>query len=64
MSLTEAGLISGPYAERMIADSIPAGTRFSRQGEATGRLRLATPFRSGPRISHRFSRAGNRAIRG
>jgi DNA-binding transcriptional LysR family regulator len=43
MSLTEAGADFRPYAERMLADYRSARDALSRQGEVTGRLRLAAP---------------------
>ena len=47
MSLTEAGADFRPYAERMIAEFDSGRDALSRQGEATGRLRLATPLSFG-----------------
>ncbi|WP_255448321.1 LysR family transcriptional regulator [Telmatospirillum sp. J64-1] len=43
LSLTEAGVDFRPFAERMIADLQAARDALSRQGEATGRLRIAAP---------------------
>jgi DNA-binding transcriptional LysR family regulator len=47
MSLTEAGADFRPYAERMVAELESARDALSRQGEATGRLRLAAPLSFG-----------------
>ena len=47
MSLTEAGADFRPYAERMVAELQSARDALSRQGEATGRLRLAAPLSFG-----------------
>ena len=47
MSLTEAGQDFRPFAERMVADLQSARDALSRQGEATGRLRLAAPLSFG-----------------
>jgi len=47
MSLTEAGADFRPYAERMVAELQSARDALSRQGEATGRLRLAAPISFG-----------------
>ena len=47
MSLTEAGSDFRPYAERMVAELQSARDALSRQGEATGRLRLAAPISFG-----------------
>jgi DNA-binding transcriptional LysR family regulator len=47
MSLTEAGADFRPYAERMVAELESAQDALSRQGEATGRLRLAVPLSFG-----------------
>ena len=44
MSLTEAGADFLPYAERMVAELQSARDALSRQGEATGRLRLTAPI--------------------
>jgi DNA-binding transcriptional LysR family regulator len=43
LSLTEAGSDFRPYAQRMVAELQSARDALSRQGEATGRLRLAAP---------------------
>jgi DNA-binding transcriptional LysR family regulator len=47
MSLTEAGSDFRPYAQRMVAELESARDALSRQGEATGRLRLAAPLSFG-----------------
>jgi DNA-binding transcriptional LysR family regulator len=47
MSLTEAGGDFRPYAERIVADLEAARDALSRQGEATGRLRLSAPIAFG-----------------
>lgn len=47
LSLTEAGADFRPYAERMVAELQSARDALSRQGEATGRLRLALPMSFG-----------------
>jgi DNA-binding transcriptional LysR family regulator len=47
MSLTEAGSDFRPYAERMVAELQAARDALSRQGEATGRLRLSAPLSFG-----------------
>ena len=47
MSLTEAGRDFRPYAERMVAELEAARDALSRQGEATGRLRLSAPISFG-----------------
>ena len=47
MSLTEAGADFRPYAERMVAELQSARDALSRQGEATGRLRLTAPISFG-----------------
>ena len=47
MSLTEAGGDFRPYAERIVADLEAARDALSRQGEATGRLRLSAPVSLG-----------------
>lgn len=47
LSLTEAGSDFRPYAERMVAELQSARDALSRQGEATGRLRLAAPLSFG-----------------
>ena len=47
MSLTEAGADFRPYAERMLAELQAARDALSRQGEATGRLRLTAPISFG-----------------
>ena len=47
MSLTEAGADFLPYAERMVAELQSARDALSRQGEATGRLRLTAPISFG-----------------
>ncbi len=47
LSLTEAGSDFRPYAERMVAELQSARDAISRQGEATGRLRLAAPISFG-----------------
>ena len=47
MSLTEAGADFRPYAERMVAELQSARDALSRQGEATGRLRLTAPLSFG-----------------
>lgn len=47
MSLTEAGADFRPYAERIVAEIDAARDVLSRQGEATGRLRLAAPMSFG-----------------
>jgi DNA-binding transcriptional LysR family regulator len=47
MSLTEAGSDFRPYAERMVAELQSARDALSRQGEATGRLRIAAPVSFG-----------------
>jgi DNA-binding transcriptional LysR family regulator len=47
LSLTEAGSDFRPYAERMIAELQSARDALSRQGEATGRLRLSAPLSFG-----------------
>jgi DNA-binding transcriptional LysR family regulator len=47
MSLTEAGADFRPHAERMVAELESARDALSRQGEATGRLRLAAPLSFG-----------------
>ena len=56
MSLTEAGADFRPYAERMVAELQSARDALSRQGEATGRLRLAAPLSFGS--SHLGAGAG------
>jgi DNA-binding transcriptional LysR family regulator len=47
MSLTEAGADFRPYAERIVAELQSARDALSRQGEATGRLRLTAPISFG-----------------
>lgn len=47
LSLTEAGADFRPYADRMVADLQSARDALSRQGEVTGRLRLALPMSFG-----------------
>lgn len=47
LSLTEAGSDFRPYAERMVAEMQSARDALSRQGEATGRLRLSAPLSFG-----------------
>ena len=47
LSLTEAGSDFRPDAERMIAEMQSARDALSRQGEATGRLRLSAPLSFG-----------------
>lgn len=47
LSLTEAGSDFRPYAERMLAEMQSARDALSRQGEATGRLRLSAPLSFG-----------------
>ncbi len=47
LSLTEAGSDFLPYAERMVAEMQSARDALSRQGEATGRLRLSAPLSFG-----------------
>jgi DNA-binding transcriptional LysR family regulator len=47
MSLTEAGADFRPYAERMVAELQSARDALSRQGEASGRLRLTVPISFG-----------------
>ncbi len=47
LSLTEAGADFRPYAERMVADLQSARDALSRQGDVTGRLRLALPMSFG-----------------
>jgi DNA-binding transcriptional LysR family regulator len=47
MSLTEAGTDFRPFAQRMVADLESARDAISRQGEATGRLRLTAPLSFG-----------------
>jgi DNA-binding transcriptional LysR family regulator len=47
MSLTEAGADFRPFAERMVAELQSARDALSRQGEATGRLRLTAPLSFG-----------------
>ncbi len=47
MSLTEAGSDFRPYAERMVAELQAGRDAVSRQGDATGRLRIAAPFSFG-----------------
>ena len=47
MSLTEAGSDFRPYAERMVAELQAGRDALSRQGEASGRLRLAAPMSFG-----------------
>jgi DNA-binding transcriptional LysR family regulator len=47
LSLTEAGADFRPFAERMVAELQAARDALSRQGEATGRLRLAAPMSFG-----------------
>ncbi len=47
LSLTEAGTDFKPYAERMVAALNSARDALSRQGEATGRLRLTAPISFG-----------------
>ena len=47
LSLTEAGSDFRPYAERMVAAMQSARDALSRQGEATGRLRLSAPLSFG-----------------
>jgi DNA-binding transcriptional LysR family regulator len=47
MSLTEAGGDFRPYAERMVAELQSARDALSRQGQATGRLRVAAPMSFG-----------------
>ena len=47
MSLTEAGSDFRPFAERMVAELQSARDALSRQGEATGRLRLTAPLSFG-----------------
>jgi DNA-binding transcriptional LysR family regulator len=47
MSLTEAGADFRPFAQRMIADLESGRDAISRQGEATGRLRLTAPLSFG-----------------
>ena len=47
LSLTEAGSDFRPYAERMVSEMQSARDALSRQGEATGRLRLSAPMSFG-----------------
>jgi DNA-binding transcriptional LysR family regulator len=47
MSLTEAGGDFRPYAERMVAELQAGRDALSRQGEASGRLRVAAPISFG-----------------
>ena len=47
LSLTEAGSDFRPYAERMLAELQSARDAVSRQGEASGRLRLTAPVSFG-----------------
>lgn len=47
LSLTEAGADFRPYAERMVGELQSARDALSRQGEATGRLRVAAPLSFG-----------------
>lgn len=47
LSLTEAGADFQPYAERMLAEYQAARDTLDRQGEASGRLRLAAPLSFG-----------------
>jgi DNA-binding transcriptional LysR family regulator len=47
LSLTEAGRDFRPYAERIVADLEAARDALSRQGEATGRLRISAPVSFG-----------------
>jgi DNA-binding transcriptional LysR family regulator len=47
LSLTEAGADFRPYAERMVAELQAARDALSRQGEATGRLRITAPLSFG-----------------
>lgn len=47
LSLTEAGSDFRPYAERILAEMQSARDALSRQGEATGRLRLSAPLSFG-----------------
>jgi DNA-binding transcriptional LysR family regulator len=47
LSLTEAGGDFRPYAERMVAELQAARDALSRQGEATGRLRITAPLSFG-----------------
>ena len=47
LSLTEAGSDFRPYAERMVAELQSARDAVSRQGEASGRLRLTAPISFG-----------------
>jgi DNA-binding transcriptional LysR family regulator len=47
LSLTEAGGDFRPYAERMVAELQSARDALSRQGEASGRLRLSAPLSFG-----------------
>jgi DNA-binding transcriptional LysR family regulator len=47
MSLTEAGSDFLPYAERIVGEIGAARDALSRQGEATGRLRLSAPVSFG-----------------
>jgi DNA-binding transcriptional LysR family regulator len=47
MSLTEAGADFRPFAERMVAELDAGRDALSRQGEASGRLRLSAPLSFG-----------------
>ena len=47
MSLTEAGGDFRPFAERMVADLDAGRDALSRQGEASGRLRVSAPLSFG-----------------
>ena len=47
LSLTEAGSDFRPYAERVVAEMQSARDAMSRQGAATGRLRLSAPLSFG-----------------
>lgn len=47
LSLTEAGTDFRPFAQRMVAELEAARDALSRQGEATGRLRLGAPMSFG-----------------
>jgi DNA-binding transcriptional LysR family regulator len=47
LSLTEAGADFRPYAERIVAEMQSARDALSRQGDASGRLRLTMPLSLG-----------------
>lgn len=47
LSLTEAGADFRPYGDRMVSELQSARDALSRQGEVTGRLRLAAPLSFG-----------------